>query len=123
MLIARKPENDDPLVSKLKTFEMQLRDALNVFNGSELDLFPWLRHFGHPAYKRIQELAATRDYLWDKLWTESQETYSPTTESSCIMHSIAQLLDKQSPYYEPLIDIRHAKGLFLDMVNIRSIMM
>ena len=35
--------------------------------GAELDVFPWLRHFKHPTWKKCQELNAIRDRLWELL--------------------------------------------------------
>ena len=50
------------------------------------------------------------------MWQESQKTYLPDGDSLCIMHSIAQLLDKKSQYYDPTLDKDHARGLFTDLI-------
>ena len=56
------------------------------------------------------------DQLWDDMWQESQNTYTPDGESTCIMHSIVQLLDKESPHYDPVFDRDHARGIFMDLI-------
>ena len=50
------------------------------------------------------------------MWHESQKTYSSGGDATCIMHSIAQLLDKNSQYYDADLTIENAKGLFADLV-------
>ena len=50
------------------------------------------------------------------MWLESQKTYSSDGDATCIMHSIAQLLDKDSQYYDSFLTMEHAKGLFVDLV-------
>ena len=65
---------------------------------------------------QIQKVANLRDQLWDEMWLESQQTYSPDGDSTCIMHSIVQLLDKESQYYDPVLDQDHARGIFMDLV-------
>ena len=57
-----------------------------------------------------------RDELWDEMWRESQQTYSSDGEATCIMHSIAQLTDKNSQYYSPLMSKDNARGLFSDLI-------
>ena len=54
--------------------------------------------------------------MWDEMWQESQKTYSSEGDATCIMHSIAQLLDKDSKYYDSFLTMEHAKGLFVDLV-------
>ena len=117
MLIGRQPEDDDVLLIETKRFEELAREALNLTKHMEFDFFPWLRYFGHPTWKKLVELCALRDSLWAKLWSESQQTYSSEKETSCMMHAIAHLLDKNSQFYESTIDIEHAKGLFFDLIG------
>ena len=50
------------------------------------------------------------------MWQESQQTYSSDGDATCIMHSIAQLLDKDSRYYDSFLTHEHARGLFADLV-------
>ena len=50
------------------------------------------------------------------MWQESQKTYSSVNDASCIMHSIAQLLDQDSQYYDSFLTMENAKGLFADLV-------
>ena len=50
------------------------------------------------------------------MWRESQQTYSSDEEATCIMHSIAQITDKKSQYYNPLISMDNARGLFADLI-------
>ena len=116
MLIGRQPKEDDVLLIETKRFEILGREVLNPLASMEFDYFPWLRYFGHPMWKNLQELCALRDSLWEKLWTESQLTYS-SEEATCMVHSIAQLLDEKSQFYEPTVDMEHAKSLFFDLVG------
>ena len=50
------------------------------------------------------------------MWRESQQTYSSDGEATCIMHSIAQLTDKNSQYYNSSISMDNARGLFVDLI-------
>ena len=117
MFVGRKPEDDDILLIEIKRLVELIREALSPTSGIELDYFPWLRFFGHPLWKKVQELCAVRDSLWEKLWSESQRTYTSEGEAKCIMHAIAQLLDKNSQFYESTIDIEYAKSLFFDLAG------
>ena len=117
MFVGRQPEDDDVLLIETKRFEELAREVLNPISGIEFDYFPWLRFFGHPMWKKLLEVCALRDSLWEKLWSESQQTYSPEGEATCMMHFIAQLLDKYSQFYEKTMNIEHAKGLFFDLVG------
>ena len=50
------------------------------------------------------------------MWQESQQTYSLDGDSTCIMHSIAQLIDKESRFYDPLLNRDNTIGIFTDLV-------
>ncbi len=65
---------------------------------------------------RVQGIMELRDSLWNEMWQHSHQYYSPTAEPSCIMHAIAQLLDKQSPNYDGRLGPEHARGTFMDLV-------
>jgi hypothetical protein len=52
-----------------------------------------------------------------EIWEETQQSYSADGDASCIMHSIAQLMDKESQYYEESINMDHAKALFTDLIS------
>lgn len=64
----------------------------------------------------VQEFCRQRDRLWDDMWQYSQPNYTSHGDATCIMHSIAQLTDKQSRYYDPSVDDECARGLFSDLV-------
>ena len=63
MLIGRQPEDDDVLLIETKRFEELVRETLNLTTHMEFDFFPWLRYFGHPMWKKLEELCALRDSL------------------------------------------------------------
>ena len=108
--------DDDENLEKFKQLEHLFIECASPISGVELDHFPWLRYFGHPIWKKMQNMAFLRDNLWEKLWTQSKESYLSDKEASCTMHTIAQMMDPSSPFYEPTIDIENAKALFFDMV-------
>ena len=117
MLVGRQPEDDDVLLIETKRFDELGREVLNLTTHMEFDFFPWLRYLGHPMWKKLVELRALRDSLWEKLWSESLQTYSLNDETSCMMHAIAHLLDKNSQFYESSIDMEHARSLFFDLIG------
>ena len=47
-------EDDDTTLGKMRMLEQLLTTTLVASSGWELDFFPWLRHFGHPAFKEVQ---------------------------------------------------------------------
>lgn len=45
-------DETDDMVTTMKTVERYMTSILTG-EGMELDFYPWLRHFGHPTYKKI----------------------------------------------------------------------
>ena len=46
-------DDGDKTFIKMKKFERLLATIISS-SGWELDYFPWLRYFGHPAFKKLQ---------------------------------------------------------------------
>ncbi|ELT88664.1 hypothetical protein CAPTEDRAFT_97015, partial [Capitella teleta] len=65
LLVGKQYDTESELFMKLVEFEGEVRTPINpVGKGVELDIFPWLKYFGHPAYKKMQSLVQTKDDLW-----------------------------------------------------------
>ena len=79
-------------------------------------LFPWLSFLSHKECKEKVEVVHLRDNLWDLMWYDSQKTYTPLGDATCILNAFGQLLDKNSPHYSPTVDWEHAKAAFLDLI-------
>lgn len=45
---------EDNNLRKMRLFEQLISANFSSSSGWELDYFPWLRHFGHPAFKELQ---------------------------------------------------------------------
>ena len=116
LLTGRKVNEDDRNLDDLKKLEQLFVECSSPISGIELDYLPWLRYFGHPAWKKMQEMARLRDSLWEKLWSQCLENYSSDKEATCTLHTIAQMMDSNSRFYEPTIDISNAKALLFDMI-------
>jgi cytochrome P450 len=70
-LVGRQYDKKDRLFRKLVELESELRTAISPSGkGVELDSFPWLRHFGHPAYKKMQRILDMEEELWDIMRTD-----------------------------------------------------
>ena len=63
-----------------------------------------------------QKICRLRDELWDEMWQQSQQTYSSNGDATCIMHTIAQLTDVNSQYYNASISMDNSKALFTDLL-------
>ena len=50
------------------------------------------------------------------MWQQSQQVYSCDADATCIMHTIAQLMDKSSQYYSSSINMDNARALFTDFI-------
>ena len=48
--------DDDKILKKMRTLEQLLLASFSTSSGVELDIFPWLKYFGHPLYKKLQVL-------------------------------------------------------------------
>lgn len=116
MIIGHNVDDNSPFLADLKRFDVLSRDTTSPISGVELDFFPWLRHFGHPTWKKLKELSILFDKLFAKFWQAGMESYSTDEEPTCIVHAAAQALDKQSKFYEPTMTEQHAKNLIFDAV-------
>ena len=114
MLSGKKAVDDDNDVTliKMKLLAKLVLTTLVRNTAIELDVFPWLRFFGHKKYEETLELCRLRDELWNDMWQEGQKTYSSHGEATCVIHAMAQLLDKQSVDYDPDVDEVNAKATF-----------
>ena len=121
MLVGSKPEENGETFRQTVEFEKLLSSCFGLTEGVELDMFPWLRYFGHPAYKTVMKVCYYRDILCDSMWNLSEEIYSPDEEPECVINAVRQLVDKRSKYFDPQIDIEHAKSLIFDLVGASAI--
>ena len=114
LFTGERVDDNDIMLADIQKFEKNFNESFSLLNGMELDQFPWLRYFGHPAWAKLQETCYLREYIWEQLWNKSQKTYSTDKESSCILHTIAQMMDPKSEYFEPTMDTENARAMFFD---------
>ncbi len=108
-------DTDKTLCAMIK-FGQMLTTFCKNDDGAELDIFPWLRFFGHKLYKQLIKTLYLRDNLWDVMWYHSQKNYTSDGDATCVLHAIGQLLDKNSPYYNSSVTWEHARAAFLDLI-------
>ncbi|ELU02658.1 hypothetical protein CAPTEDRAFT_114418 [Capitella teleta] len=76
------------LLQALVNYEEQVLSAMSpTGEGVELDMFPWMRHFGNKTFKYLKYLCSLRDKLWDHM----KEEYS-TGGDQCKESLIGELL-------------------------------
>lgn len=57
LMIGKKPASDDAILAEMKSLEKTTRVYLNASSGIVLDLFPWTRHLGNPAWSHMKEVS------------------------------------------------------------------
>lgn len=89
MLSGKKVIDDDTddTLRAMKAFARLSLSTLGRKVGIELDLFPWLRHFGHPKYRDLLEMMRLRDQLWHDMRQQSADTYTADGEATCIVQA------------------------------------
>jgi cytochrome P450 family 2 subfamily U polypeptide 1 len=66
LLLGKKTlAKDDDIFKKIFQLEQTMLEVL-VPTGKnvQLDLFPWLRHFGHSTYEKVLSISRLRDEVW-----------------------------------------------------------
>lgn len=61
------PSDDDSLFQLTIEFENCVMPSIGQRSGFELDLFPWLRHLGHPVWKKLQVAVKRRKDIFQVL--------------------------------------------------------
>ena len=59
LVVGNQPSSDDPLFRKIIHMEQLVMKSLTMSRGAELDVMPWLRHFGNGAFI---DLSKYRDF-------------------------------------------------------------
>ena len=106
---------DSELMETFKTLERSFISSLAIGESIELDIFPWLRYFGHPTYLKLKKALAMKIKLWNELWSDSLKTYE-TDKPECMLHAMADLINKSSSSYQPEMNENFLKGIFLDFI-------
>ena len=109
-------KKDDEIIATMKLMDSMSHNTFTPTSRMEFDIFPWLRYFGHPLYKKIMLLESTAKILWLKLKELALESYDPHEDATCAIHSILQLQDQKSPYFNAAIDEEHTFALFADLI-------
>ena len=99
-----------------KFAEESIIKAIGPGSAPELDVFPWLRYFGHPTYQLLQNGMQTVDKLWKAMWPEGLQTYESKNEATCVFHTMAQLIDQQSKHFLPMLTEDDLKSVFVDLI-------
>ena len=100
----------------MKTFHELIFTYLGTPKGEQLNLFPWLRYFGHPVYPILLKICTVRDKLYDRFFEASKDIYDPHADGPSLMQAINQLLDTSSPHYDATVSVENARGLFADLL-------
>ena len=116
MLCGKQLNKNDEIISLMKHIDVLAHNTLAATARVELDMFPWLRHFGHPVYQKIEQINKVSAKLLAKMKEESTESYAPHEDATCAMHSLFQLQDQQSPHYNAALDDDNITGLFIDLI-------
>ena len=116
MLCGKHLNKSDEIVALMKHVDELSHSSFSPTVRMEFDLFPWLRHFGHPIYQKIAELKNTLKTLWLKMKEAGIDSYDPKGDAKCAVHSLLQLQDQLSPYHNATIDDEHIRGLFTDLI-------
>ena len=114
ILCGKNLSRNDEIVTLMKRI-----DSLSCFSPTvrmECDMFPWLRHFGHPTFQKLTQLKKTLNISLLKMKEECIDSYVPHEDAMCAVHSILQLQDQRSCYYNADIDNEHTQGLFADLI-------
>jgi cytochrome P450 len=110
MICGQHVTDEDEILADMIQFDQLTIENISPISGVELDFFPWLRHFGHPVWKKLQHVTKVRRRLFEKLWQLGTDSYSTNDEPTCVVHAMAQTLDKQSKFYEPSLTMEHAES-------------
>ena len=85
------------------------------FHGVVLDTWPITRYCRNPIYKSLCEAKQLCDELYDEMRGEVEETYTPD-KSSCLMHALMELMDKNSSQYNACIDEDNLRATFGNVI-------
>ena len=116
MLCGKYLNKNSEIITLMKQVDILGHNTVSPTTRMEFDMFPWLRHFGHPLFQQIKEVNRLLDSLWLKMKEESIGSYEPQQDAACAIHSLLQLQDQQSPHYNAAIDDEHIGGLFADLI-------
>ena len=116
LFAGKTPKEEDIMVKDMKTFHELIFTYLGTPKGEQLNLFPWLRYFGHPVYPILLKICTVRDKLYDRFIEASKDIYDPHADGPSLMQAINQLLDTSSPHYDATVSVENARGLFADLL-------
>ena len=112
MLCGKQLSKDDEIITLMKHIDILIHNTVRI----ECDMFPWLRHFGHPVFKKMAQLNKAFKTLWQKMKEVGINSYDPHEDALCAVHSLLQLQDHKSSYYNATVDDEHTAGLFADLI-------
>jgi len=82
--MGRRFRRDDAELALYKRLDRLVATSMCVVGGRgvELDVMPWLRHFGNATYRRLCEAKTLRDQLYDRLRARVDEVLLLTTTNN-----------------------------------------
>lgn len=113
IIIGRKFDQKDPLFKKwLKLSDIASKDIISLNSGCELDLFPWLRHFGNSTFKGLQEFTNISKELSAGIFDETlNSAYSK--ENYGLAHMLFNEMNKPEVDY---LDADTIRLLIMDLM-------
>lgn len=89
MLIGDRFRRDDEELTMYKRLERLVTTSMSVGGrGSELDLFPWLRHFGNATYRKLVEAKQLRNILYDRICERVGSIGGGATQQRGVVHAL-----------------------------------
>ena len=85
------------------------------FHGVVLDTWPIVRYCGNPVFKSLLEAQHLCDELFEEMREATQKTYKPD-QSTCLMHALIELMDKNSSQYNACIDENNLRATFGNVI-------
>ena len=116
MLCGKHLNKDDEIITLMKHVDVLAHSSASPSVSMECDKFPWLRHFGHPIFQKITQLNEALKILWQKMKETGINSYDTHEDAMCAVHSLLQLQDHKSSYYNAAIDDENITGLFTDLI-------
>lgn len=97
MLTGDRFRREDEELAMYKRLERLVTTSMNVGGrGSELDLFPWLRHFGNATYRKLVEAKQLRNVLYDRICERVGSVGGGAGQNRGVVHA---LFDEMSDEY------------------------
>jgi steroid 17alpha-monooxygenase/17alpha-hydroxyprogesterone aldolase len=98
IIFGHRFDKDSVELEKLFRMNRLYVDTYNPARGSELEIFPWLKYFGHPVYKDLLKAIDLRYEILETLIDEHAKT-ADISSPTCLLDSLLRevKLDRVDP--------------------------